>query len=442
MGMSISAVDSRPAGRSRQQHSERKPENVLAFVHDHPGATPPGHAHRDHADFTLSLQLYRLGHSEGEVRSKLRETVHAAERGADYIERTAANAKIAHKKNGGLKRAKANKLREKAERMAVLAFIAAGETPPGKRRDTLRNLRVLRALCLLACHSAEERGAGDFFAPLDFIRRMAGIHKREVITALKELSAKGLIRQTRAAGTFPDKTPARYEIGEPPRHWTKYERHPTKQPLRSLMECKNGTEKEYLDKNIKKVSTFSAKIALPISNIPLPGHPAFDMTPMAWFTWRTILERPDIRPMKLLSYLGVSRRTLFNHLRELKAAGLVSADEGHHLRATVPGIGAVEAQEPEAPAREEMQTVVGEFAANFGKPSDDTRQHEEAPDSPRELLDGMVSPRTREPVRFISKRGKLDMQQHELKKRMLLGDYVTDDAEELAYAGLATGTGG
>jgi len=439
MGMSITAVDNRPVGRSRQQHSERKPENVLAFVHDHPGATPPGHAHRDHADFTLSLQLYRLGHSEGEVRSKLRETVHAAERGPEYIERTAANAKIAHKKNGGLKRAKANKLREKAERIAVMAFIAAGETPSGKRRDTLNNLRVLRVICSLACHSAEERGAGDFFVSTGFVRRMAGLRRGEAYTALKELSAKGLIHQTRPAGTFPDKTPARYEMGEPPRHWTRYEKHPLKQLLSTLVECKNGTQKKYLGINKKKVSLLGPKIAPPIRNIPLPGHPAFDMTPMAWFTWRTILERPDIRPMNLLSYLGVSRRTLFNHLRDLKAAGLVSADEGHHLRATVPGIGAVEALEPEAPAREEMEAVVGEFANSFGKPSDETAQHEQAPDSPGELLAGMVSPRTRVPVRLMSPREKLDRQQHELKKRMLLGDYVTDDAAEFAYAGTATG---
>jgi len=431
--------DSRPAGRGRQDHSEKKPENILAFVHDHPGATPPGHAHRDHADFTLCLQLFRLGHSEGEVRSKLRETVHAAERGPDYIERTAANAKIAHKKNGGLKRAKANKLREKAERIAMLAFIAAGETPADRRRGTLRNLRVLRALCLLACYSANEREAADFFAPLDVIRNLTGLHKREIIIALKELEEKGLIRQTRPAGIFPDKTPARYEIGEPPGHWNKYERHPLKQPLLSLMECKNGTERTNLSINTKRVSTFSAKTALPICSIPLPGHPDFDIAPMAWFTWRTILDRPDIRPIKLLGCLGVSRRTLFNHLRVLKASGLVSADEGHQLRATVPGIGAVEALEPEAPAREEMQAVVGEFAANFGKPSDDTAKHEPAPDGPRELLAGMVSPTAEPPVRFISRREKLDRQQHELRKRMLLGDYVTDDAEEFAHAGTATG---
>jgi len=454
---------------SRQAPPERIFQEIEELLSAHPGAFLSRYDNQDHQDFAYSLSLFWAGFPEAQVRIKLEETSVNARGRREYVDKTVSNARIAYGKAEKPKR----DILKLAEEMAVAAVGAAWKggadaiVPPQATPAKTRSLAT-QALKVLAAHLniaalAERTGKKNYTAPTGVICKLAKVNGRNVAKINRILVDGGWLIQIKAPVYHPKYGDAGvYRLAGVPDKAQGYQ-SPTVNSRIEMLHLGILVLTEVVTKKGKDWNPQTQHPESIISRYLLPTHPCFDSCPEAWFLWRALLWKPGLNANRLSKILKVHRATAGRMLKKLEAAGLVGRlNKG--WQAIAPGVDAASVEathtvseaaevkenlsttgdipadsEPEPATREEMEAAVSEFANSFGKPSDDTAKYEQTPDSPSELLAGMVSPRTQTPVRFISQREKLDRQQHELRKQILLGDYVTDDEEEFAYAGTATG---
>jgi len=468
--MSKSVVDIKTHDPPRQAPPERIFQEIEELLSAHPGAFLRRYDNQDHQDFAYCLSLFWAGYPEAQVRVKLEETSVNARGRLEYVDKTVSNARIAYGKAEKPKR----DILKLAEEMAVAAvgaawkggadaIVPAQATPARTRSLATQALKVLSAHLNIAA-LAERTGKKNYTAASGLICNLAKVSSRKVAKITRILVDGGWLIQIKAPVYHPKYGDAGvYKLAGVPEKAKGYQSSSVNSRL-EMLHLGNLVLTEVDTKEGKDWNTHMQHPESIISRYLLPSHPYFDSCPEAWFLWRGLLGMDHgLNANRLSKILKVHRATAGRMLKKLEAAGLVrrlnkgwqaiapgvdaeaveathAVSEAAEVRQNLSGIPDIPQESEPAPAtREEMEAAVSNFAANFGKPSDDTRQHEETPDSPRELLDGMVSPRTREPVRLMTAREKHELKKHELKKRMLLGDYVTDDAEEFAYAGTATG---
>jgi len=438
-----------------------------------PGGTPEGYQNRDHADFGYCLSLFWAGHSKEQVRSKLEKTSVNARGRSEYVDRCVSNACIAYEKAEKPER----DILKLAEEMAVAAIGAAWKggadaiVPPQATPAKTRSLAT-QALKVLAAHLniaalAERTGKKSYTAASGLICNLAKVSCRKVAKITRILVDGGWLIQIKAPVYHPKYGDAGvYKLAGVPEKAKGYQSSSVNRRLEMLhmgiLVLTEVDTKEGKDWNTQMQHPESI-----ISRYLLPSHPCFNSCPEAWFLWRGLLGMDHgLNANRLSKILKVHRATAGRMLKKLEAAGLVrrlnkgwqaiapgvdaasveathTVIEAAEVRENLSPIGNIPQESEPAPAtHEEMQAAVSEFANSFGKPSDDTAKHDPAPDTARELLDGMVRPRTREPVRLMTAREKHELRKLEVHKRKILGYYDAAPEEEFAHAGLATGTEG
>jgi len=465
-------VNSKARDTSRQDHSKKKFQEIEELLAAHPGAFLRRYDNQDHQDFAYCLSLFWAGFPEAQVRIKLEETSVNARGRLEYVDKTISNARIAYGKAEKPKR----DILKLAEEMAVAAvgaawkggadaIVPAQATPARTRSLATQALKVIAAHLNIAA-LAERMGKKNYTAPTRVICKLAKVNGRNVAKINRILVDGGWLIQIKAPVYHPEHGAVGvYRLAGVPEKAEGYQSSSVNSRLEMLhlgiLVLTEVVTKEGKDWNPQTQHPESI-----ISRYLLPSHPYFDSCPEAWFLWRGLLGMDaGLNANRLSKILKVHRATAGRMLKKLEAAGLVrrlnrgweaiapgvdaasveathTVSEAAEVKENLSPVGDIPADsKPEPATHEEMQAAVSEFANSFGKPSDETAKHEQAPDNARELLAGMVSPTAEPPVRFISRREKLDREQHELRKRILLGDYVTDAApeEEFAHAGLATG---
>jgi len=410
---------------SRQDHSENKLEKLEAFMRDTPGYVPAGYKTHKGAEMAFANYLAHEGASRGEIAKRLRQFVHAKERGDEYIQATADKA-VKGAENS--KKKVARKALAKAEELARFAFLAAiGTLKKSTGKDIFervadrermgRALRVLFAHLALQAYRVHAAGRPGYFAPFDKVAELSGVGHDYVGEAQGYLEDQGWIKCTRPAvkwkGPDSNPRPPLYELGNVPAQIRRvFSNSSLYSPLLKLKFFPDRVSPQELSSSFIYI-TLRRTLAPTVK--PKEATPAVygDISPHRTFwTYRALLEAtPEGFTLSDIQHLTAqSKATVWRHLTILAEMGLARRGERGWC-AVIP----CAAVELETQSQETEQ------------------QAEPIPATYMKLLESVVQPMM--PTRKLSPREKLQRD----KQILGVGGYYNGADDEFEYVALATG---